>query len=190
MKDILKIILGNILISFAYAFLTVPQKIINGGVTSSALILHCVFGTNLGITTNILTVILLLVCLIFLGKEYFAKSILSSICYMLFFNLFYSLPLVINVNIVVVVIISSILVALGYYLCISSNSSTVGFDVIALILNKKNPKINIGVALRYINIVVLLFGFLAFGYTSIIKGFAFTILYSSILKILLKKNFQ
>lgn len=34
-----KIVLGNVLMTFSYAFLTVPLKIINGGVTSFALIL-------------------------------------------------------------------------------------------------------------------------------------------------------
>ncbi|MDW8801729.1 YitT family protein [Clostridium sp. A1-XYC3] len=190
MKDIAKIILGNILITFSYAFFTVPRKIINGGVTSSALVVHCLAGTNVTTVANILTIILLVSCLLFLGKEYFIKSILSSICYMSFFNLFYLLGFTININIVLAIIISAILVAVGYYLCISSNASTVGFDVIALIINNKNPRIEIASALRFINIIVLLFGLLALGYESIIKGIVFTIIYSSILKTLLKNGFK
>lgn len=38
-KDILKIIIGNIILTTAYAFVTVPNKIVNGGVTSCSLII-------------------------------------------------------------------------------------------------------------------------------------------------------
>ncbi len=190
MKDIIKIILGNILITFSYAFFTVPMEIINGGVTSSALIIHSLIGTNVTTVANILTIALVVSCFIFLGKEYFIKTIFSSICYMSFFYLFYSLKFIININIVLAIIISAVLVAVGYYLCVSSNASTAGFDVIALIINKRNPKVNIASALRVINIIILLFGLLALGYKSIIKGLVFTILYSGILKVLFNNGFK
>ncbi|MBK5480690.1 YitT family protein [Peribacillus sp. TH16] len=94
----------------------------------------------------------------------------------------------IDVNIIVVIIISSILIALGYYLCITANASTVGFDVIALILHHKNKKIDIAATIRIINLIVLLLGLLVYGYTSIIKGVAFTLIFSSLLKKMLNRN--
>ena len=39
-KRYLSIILGNLLITGAYAFITVPNKIVNGGVTSFSMILE------------------------------------------------------------------------------------------------------------------------------------------------------
>lgn len=39
MKRILTIFLGNLLITGAYAFITVPNAIINGGVTSFSMVL-------------------------------------------------------------------------------------------------------------------------------------------------------
>ena len=105
----LKIILGNFLITGAYAFITVPNEIVNGGVTSFSMILGS----------------------------------------------------------------------------ISSESTAVGFDVIALILNKKNPKINIALTMYLINTCVLLFGFLSYGITS---GIGFTALQSLTLNCLLKRK--
>ncbi|WP_244923473.1 YitT family protein [Peribacillus butanolivorans] len=188
MKDLIKIIVGNISMTFAYAYLIVPNEIINGGVTSSALLLNALSGYNIAMLANFVTGLLLIICLVFLGKEYFFKSIVSSLSYMLFFNLFYSLNISIDVNIIVVIIISSILIALGYYLCISANASTVGFDVIALILHHKNKKIDIAATIRIINLIVLLLGLLVYGYTSIIKGVAFTLIFSSLLKKMLNRN--
>lgn len=88
MKDIIKIILGNIILTFAYALITVPNHIINGGVTSFSLIISQLINTDVTVIANIFTIILLLLSFIFLGKEFVLKSLLSSVCYMFFFELF------------------------------------------------------------------------------------------------------
>ncbi|WP_221408571.1 YitT family protein [Peribacillus simplex] len=184
----MKIIAGNISMTFAYACLIVPNEIINGGVTSSALLLNALSGYDLALLANFVTGFLLIICLVFLGKEYFVKSIVSSLSYMLFFNIFYSLNIRFDLNIVLVVLISSILIAVGYYLCITANATTVGFDVIALILHHKNEKIDIAVTIRIINLIVLVLGLLVYGYSSIMKGVAFTLLFSYFLKKMLDRK--
>ncbi|MCY9002520.1 YitT family protein [Peribacillus frigoritolerans] len=188
MKDLLKIIAGNISMTFAYAYLIVPNEIINGGVTSSALLLNALLGYNIAVLANLVTGILLIICLVFLGKEYFFKSIVSSLSYMVFFNFFYSLNFHFDMNIVLVIFISSIFIAIGYYLCITANASTVGFDVLALILHHKNEKIDIAATIRIINLIVLILGLLVYGYASIVKGIAFTFLFSYLLKKMLDRK--
>ncbi|MBL3640755.1 YitT family protein [Bacillus sp. RHFB] len=188
MKDLLKIIAGNISMTFAYAYLIVPNEIINGGVTSSALLLNALLDYNIAMLANLVTGLLLIICLVFLGKEYFFKSIVSSLSYMVFFNFFYSLHIQFDMNIVLVIFISSILIAIGYYLCITANASTVGFDVIALILHHKNEKIDIAATIRIINLIVLILGLLVYGYASIVKGIAFTLLFSYLLKKMLDRK--
>ncbi|MBX9956540.1 YitT family protein [Peribacillus simplex] len=188
MKDLLRIIAGNISMTFAYAYLIVPNEIINGGVTSSALLLNALLGYNIAMLANLVTGLLLIICLVFLGKEYFFKSIVSSLSYMFFFNFFYSLNIQYDMNIILVIFISSILIAIGYYLCITANASTVGFDVIALILHHKNEKIDIAATIRIINLIVLIFGLLVYGYASIVKGIAFTLIFSYLLKKMLDRK--
>lgn len=188
MKDLLKIIAGNISMTFAYAYLIVPNEIINGGVTSSALLLNALSGYNIAMLANLVSGLLLINCLVFLGKEYFFKSSVSSLSYMVFFNFFYSLNIQFDMNIVLVIFISSILIAIGYYLCITANASTVGFDVIALILHHKNEKIDIAATIRIINLIVLIFGLLVYGYASIVKGIAFTLIFSYLLKKMLDRK--
>ncbi len=107
---------------------------------------------------------------------------------MVFFNFFYSLNIQFDMNIVLVIFISSILIAIGYYLCITANASTVGFDVIALILHHKNEKIDIAATIRIINLIVLILGLLVYGYASIVKGIAFTLLFSYLLKKMLDRK--
>lgn len=186
--DLLIILIGNIFLGFAYAKWMVPHHIINGGVTSLSMIAEKIFHIPLLYVSNGMTGLILSISLLFLGKENFLKSIGSSLFYAISFSLFYSLPFNCTVNIGVDLLLACVFIAFGYYCCISTNSSAVGMDVIALILHKRNNKINIAKSIRFINIVVLVFGFSVFGWPAIVVGLIFTYLYSWLLNVLLKRN--
>ena len=189
-KSILKIIFGNVLIGFAYAQWMRPNGIINGGVTSIAMILERLTPVSIIYLANGITLLLLLLCLIFLGKETFLKSVFSGICYNLFFALFTLMPFSFNIYIAVDFLLACLIISYGYYCCISAKASTVGMDVIALVLNKRNPKINIAKTIRYINLIVLGAGFLVYGLWSIIFGVLFSFINTYLLQIFLKRKKQ
>ncbi|MGM0126138.1 hypothetical protein IGI37_003539 [Enterococcus sp. AZ194] len=180
-----KIFLGNAVLGFAYAKWMVPHKVINGGVTSLALVLNKWLAIDIPYLTNGLTGLLLIVCLVFLGKESFFKSLVSSFSYLFFFTIFYQMKMDIGINLPIDVLLSCVFISFGYYCCISENSSTVGMDVIALILHKKNPKIPIAATIRNLNFFVLALGFFTYGVESIILGFIFSFGYSWLLAKLL-----
>lgn len=186
MKRMISIVFGNILITGTYAFITVPNEIINGGITSFSLILERLCHINLSIFVNLITILLLLLCLVFLGKEFFMGSVLSCCCYLLLFTLFHSLGIGISLPLPVCIVIAGPLVGLGYYFCISARSTAISFDIIALILNEKNPKINIAFTMGIINVLVLLTGFAVFGLWSVVFGIGFTVLQSLTLNLLQK----
>lgn len=192
MISVAKIILGNILITGAYAFITVPNGIVNGGITSFSMILSSVSGVEISLFTNAITILLLISCITFLGKEYFAKSIISSLCYMFFFSWLSSFPqFSLHLPLIFNVLIASVLVGVGYYLCLDAHSSTVGFDVLALILNKKNSNIEISKAMRYINFFVILCGLFSYGFISVLYGILFTFIQTGVIHLLLEQsNFQ
>lgn len=186
MKDIIKIVIGNVCITTAYAFITVPNQMVNGGVTSFSMILSKFLPVDISVLTNATTLLLLAVCFWFLGKEFLMKSLLSSICYMLFFSYFHGLSLVFPCPLLPAILIASVMVGIGYFLCISAHSSTVGFDVLALVIHKKNPKADIAITMRYINIGVILLGLASYGVLSIVIGIIFTFLQTQTLHMLLK----
>lgn len=186
MNDFKKIVFGNIILTAAYALLTVPNKVINGGVTSFSLIISGVVGVDVTVVANVFTLVLLLLSAIFLGKEFMLKSLVSSVCYMGFLSFFHALPIMIPVPALLCTLIAGIMVGIGYYLCISANASTVGFDVVALILHKKFPKLNVAMTLRCISIVVILLGCMSYGALSIVYGVLFTLIETSVLNIMMK----
>ena len=53
MKSYLKILIGNIILTGAYAFLPVPNNIINGGVTSTSLLISHYLNVDVGIISAI-----------------------------------------------------------------------------------------------------------------------------------------
>ncbi len=186
MKRILTIILGNLLITGAYAFITVPREIINGGITSFSMVLGQVCRMDISVFVNLLTLFLLLLCLVFLGKEFFAGSVLSCACYLSMFTFFHSLNLSLSLPLPVCVALAGVLVGTGYHLCIRAKSTAISFDIIALILNKKNPKVNIAYTMGIINAAVLLTGFAVFGLLSVLCGIIFTAIQTLSLNILQK----
>ncbi|MCR0206897.1 YitT family protein [[Clostridium] innocuum] len=188
MKEFLKIICGNIFITSAYAFITVPHHIVNGGVTSCSMILHNFIRCDISVITNAITLLLLLISFIQLGKSFLMKSLLSSLCYMLFFTTFHALGIKLSIPIFLAVPLAATMVGFGYFLCISSNSSTVGFDVLAIILHKYNPACKIAITMRYINISIVLLGFASYGAYSILIGIIFTLLQTQVLHTLLNRN--
>ena len=184
-SSLTKIIIGNAILGIAYAKWMVPHKIINGGVTSLAMVINRWLGIELIYLTNGLTILLLTACWLFLGKESFFKSIVSSLSYLFFFTFFYQMKFSLTVNLPVDFLLACTCISVGYYCCISENSSTVGMDVVALIMNKKNTKFSIASTIRNLNFFILTLGLFAYGVTAILLGFVFSFCYSWLLAKLL-----
>ncbi len=182
-----KIFIGNLLISFTYACITVPKIILNGGVTSFSLIMEHLTGLSVSNMVNLMTALLLLLSLIFLGRSYFVGVLFSSVCYVVTFNGIYYFDYEVPVNFYLAIPIAAFLIAGGYYFCISAKSSAVSFDTIALILNHKNSFFDVAVTMSVINALVLLMGLLVFSPKAVLAGLVFTFLQGVFLKIFLKK---
>lgn len=187
-KNIGRVILGNIFLGFAYANWMKPNGIINGGVTSVAMILEKVTALPILYWTLAVTFLLLLFCWFFLGKGNFFKSILSSVCYNVFFALFLLIPIHFQVNLLFDFLAASLFIAIGYYLCIAADASTVGMDVIALALHKRNPQFNVAKGIRRINYLVLGVGLVVYGLQAVLLGVAFSFLNSFLLGQFLRKK--
>lgn len=177
------ITMGNLLLTAAYAFLTVPNQIINGGVTSTSLLISHYLHVDISYISTPLTIILLIFGRVFLGKEFFIRSLYSSICYVIFFNFFHWTGITFPLPSFVCVVIAGVLVGLGHYLCLSQDSSTVGYDVIALYLHKIHPKWNPAIILRIIGMIILIIGVATFGIWSVVYGILFTIIQTQVIYI-------
>lgn len=189
-----------------YVLVTVPYGIINGGVTSFSMILSRLPLTEalpVNAWVTIVTVILAILCAIFLGKDVFIASLFSCVAGVGAFNLFtYITPQpvfdllfrfgqignnpVLPVGIAIELILAAAVVGAGYYFCLSNNATAVGMDTIALILHRRNEKIPVAYAMYAINIIVLLLGLYTYGIRCVIMGIAFAGIQAFTLNHLLK----
>ena len=189
----LRIFIGNLFLTGAYAFITVPKIILNGGVTSFSLVLQAWTPMSVTLWVDLLTIALIIISYFFLGKTYFIGALFSSVCYMVLFSLFrwtgleLPLPEIFGTPILAAPI-AAFFVAVGYYFCISARSTAVSFDTIAMILNKKNKRFDIATTMMVINIAVLLSGAATYSLVSVGCGIVFTFLQAQFLKRFLKRG--
>ena len=174
----IKIFAGNLLMAVAYSFITVPNDIVNGGVTSLAMICAELLGVDVALCSNLFTILLMVICAVFLGKSYFMGTVCSCVMYMTMFTLFSMSGISLHIFPPAAALIAAVMVGTGYFLCISGKSTAIGFDTVALILNKKNPKINIAAVMCVINICVLIPGYFTFGLMSVVTGIFFALVQS------------
>ena len=188
LKSMAIIALGNLLLTSAYAFLTVPNNIINGGVTSTSLLLSHYLNIDIGYISSVITIFLLLFGRVALGKDFFYRSLFSSVCYMVFFNFLHFTGISFFFRPLIIVLFAGIFVGVGHYLCLREDSSTVGYDVFALFIHKKNKKLDTAIVLRIIGICVLIVGVATFGIKSVIYGIIFTIIQTQVIYLLNKSH--
>ncbi len=181
----LKIVGGVALVSGAYAFITVPMTIVNGGVTSFSLILGTVSGIEMALFVNGLTLLFFILCGIFLGRAYMMGSLLSCACYMGFFTFFRAVSLQTGIAwcgmMPLAVVVAAVIVGVGYGFCISAESTILGFDTVALILHKYWPRLSVASTMAVINCAVVLAGFIVFSWREVVAGIVFSLIQARVL---------
>ncbi|MGL4655349.1 MAG: YitT family protein [Sarcina sp.] len=163
-KKYLLITIGVILLAISLQFFYYPNDIAAGGVSGLALIINSYTGIAPGIVMNICNVILFTLALIFIGKEFAARSVYAafgtSIALSILEKAFPNT--VITTDPMLAVVFGSAIAALGIAMVFDQNSSTGGTAIIAKLLNKYF-KMDIGKSLLLADCVVVALALMAFG---------------------------
>ena len=159
LKVYTNIFVGVLCIAVAYYFLFLPLNIVIGGVTGVTIIFSKVFSEEFfssSILIFVLNMIFLGIGLIFLGKEFFLKTLFGSILLPIVIGLFEVINIppdilfsidknVLNVattemnyisKIILAVLLGSILTGIGLGLCFRVNATTGGMDIVQKIFAK------------------------------------------------------
>lgn len=138
-REFIIITFGMMLVAAAVYFFMVPSKIVVGSISGLALVISQLTGIQLSILTFILNVVLLVIGFIFIGKEFGAKTVYTSMLLPVFLWIYERIvPVVHSVtgNPVYDLITYVLLVALGQALLFHVNASSGGLDIVAKIINK------------------------------------------------------
>ena len=91
MKRILKffgIVLGNLIFAFGIAGFTIPNQFLVGGTTGIARTMEHYLGLEVSTTVALVNVITFCLGLYFLGKQFALTTIISTLIYPIFLNMF------------------------------------------------------------------------------------------------------
>lgn len=171
---IMYILLGNFLVACGTTFFILPNNILNGGTAGVAVALQPLFHIDTVWMTNALTVGLYGVGVIFLGKRFAMRSLISTICYPVFILLLnqYVNTLPRSTFIMpayLASIYSGLLLGVGLGLVFRVDASTGGMDVPALILHKYT-QLSSGDAVMIVHIATVALGIYTYGLVPALIG--------------------
>lgn len=178
-KNVLIVILGTAILAFGTAIFIVPFDLITGGVSGIAIILSNLIPLTLSIDfyISILTWSLFILGLIVLGKQFAAKTLVSSLFYPVFFFLFYKLvdPNILNgifvlqnsaykeIAVLIAAIFGGVLVGLGCALSFLGGGSTGGVDILAFMICKWFKRLKSTHVIFAVDAIIIIMGVFAIG---------------------------
>lgn len=133
---------GNALLAFLVAAFIIPHDIIMGGTTGIGILIDRLFGDTLFIEPAtailILNIVLLIMGLIFLGKQFFFKTIASSLIYPVFLAIMQRIPGIESLtdDPLIAVLFAGTLIGISGGLVFRVGASTGGVDIVNLCLQK------------------------------------------------------
>ena len=161
MNKVLAIIIGSIIVGFAYNMFLIPHKILSSGLSGIAIMLGIISPFNTGILNFLLNLPLLILGVLKLGKQFISYTILSVV--VLSISL-YVIPIhAISTEPILSSLFGGVLTGAGIGIIFRASGSSGGFDIIAMLLQKKND-FPLGTLLSAMNAVVVVISGFVFGW--------------------------
>ena len=173
----IELILGTFLIAVSFNCFFLPNDIVFGGVSGIAIIVNHFLGIEPSLIITILSILLLIISYIFLGKEKTFNSILGSLLYPIFVKLtanFSSFLHFDKTDLLLILLFASILYGIGTGLVFKAGYTTGGTDILNQIVSKY-AKMSLGKALIFSDGIILAAGIFVFGPTKFL--YAVIVLY-------------
>ena len=173
-KDLILVLLGNLIIACEVAFIVLPNDLLDGGVAGLSVALQPLIPIDPVWMINGLTIGLFLLGLIFLGKAFALKTVVSAIAYPVFVTLLSSVAAQFPESTFVLpdylaAVYAGVLAGFGLGLAFRANASTGGMDIPALIL-RKYAKIPSGQAVMIIDVLTVSLGIFPYGLQKALVG--------------------
>lgn len=174
-KNISLVVIGTLVLSFGTALFILPFDLVCGGVSSIAIILNNLLGVNFISLDTLITIItwsLFFIGLIFLGKNFALKTLISTIVYPIGITLFSKLydPQFMNgifcidqsqyseIAILLAALFGGVLVGAGCALTFLGGGSTGGVDIFAFLICKVFKKLRSSVVIFCIDAITITLG--------------------------------
>ena len=172
--NILLIVLGNLSLALGTGLFILPHKIINGGISGISIITSFLFSWDAALTILVINWLLFFVGFVVLGKKFALRTLLSTILYPLFLNIFTNISYFITLangvtNTLLAGLTGAILIGFGLGIAYRAGASTGGLDTISLILKRKF-KIKLSLSTLVMDSVIILLGLISISLEAALYG--------------------
>jgi uncharacterized membrane-anchored protein YitT (DUF2179 family) len=166
--DILMIVIGTIVMGFAFSVFLEPNNISTGGFSGLAMIIKALLSKvgveflSTSVIYLILNVGLFLYALKTLGKKFAIKSIIGIVAYSGAMELFAILPINLTYETLISAVYGGALMGIGLGIVVRFGGSTGGGDMIASIVKNKIPRLTIGKIVITVDLIVIFLSLFTF----------------------------
>ncbi|MGN0628649.1 MAG: YitT family protein [Oscillospiraceae bacterium] len=138
LSAVIEMLIGTMLTAAAFGLIIVPQSFAAGGITGFSRIIVNIIPIPLSVMVFILNMVLLILGFVFIGKKFVAKTVSISVLFpvMLEFFSHYTMNSIAK-DTMLCATVAGVMLGIGSGLILRSGASSGGFDVLAVILNKK-----------------------------------------------------
>lgn len=169
-KEYSIITLGIFIISMAVYFFMIPSNVIVGSLSGLVIVLANFVPLPISVMTFILNALLLVIGFIFIGKEFGAKTVYTSIMLPVFLFVFEKIVpnnKSLTGDILIDTICYILVVSVGLAMLFNANASSGGLDIVAKIVNKY-LHVEIGKAMTITGMCVAVSSILVYGTKEVI----------------------
>lgn len=138
-KEYAIITLGILIVSTAVYFFLLPSNVVVGSLSGLVMVLATVIPLKISVMTFILNAVLLVIGFLFIGKEFGAKTVYTSLLMPVFlyvFELMFPNNKSLTDDMTLDMICYLLVVSVGLALLFNANASSGGLDIVAKLLNK------------------------------------------------------
>lgn len=177
LSRLFNLFIGLFIFSCGFTFFLLPNNLVFGGVSGLSIIFKELFGFDTSLFIFIVSVALLLISFLILGKEKSVGSVLGSLLLPVFLEItnFLSNYIVIEeIELILSAIFGGLLAGIGIGLVMKAGFTTGGTDIINQIMHKY-LKISLGKSMFIIDIIIVASSIFVFGLNNFI--YALVVLY-------------
>ncbi|MBQ8929976.1 MAG: YitT family protein [Oscillospiraceae bacterium] len=180
---LLIVLLGNILYGVTVAVFIEPSGLITGGVTGIAIALERLTGFSVSIYTFALNLVLFVLGIVFLGREFAATTAVSTVVYPVAMHLTERVlnGRTLTDDIVLCTVLGGLLIGLSVGMVMRVGSSTGGLDIPPLIL-QKYMGLPLGITVYLFDFAVLIFQMFFVRGDAALYGVILVVIYSVFLE--------
>ncbi len=189
-KNIIQIIIGNLIYTMAITMFILPCHLITGGTTGLALVLNRQLNIPVSGFVFAFNVIMFVLGAAVLGKKFALTTLISTFFYPVALELSQHIPGIdsFTANPLLATVFAGLLIGLGIGIVIRAGASTGGMDIPPLVLNKKFG-ISISATLYVLDFMILILQMIFSDKERILYGILLILIYTMVLdRVLLTGN--